>query len=244
MRRRHRRHGSASKADWGRRPTWIPLQPKVVRPLALLGHRTTTASKVRPRRDTTTSAVDPLMLTAGPHPHMKNRRRDPAIANDPHHRQVPPAMAAKAPRLAMPGRIPSGPLWAAGPSHHPVNGREKPRCSPAVTSVRRRIGTTWRAGYPLAMHRRPGPGTPRRPKRVRSAPAPLPRLLRRNAASRAHRSGPLPHPGRSSGAGSPPRRVRVVGRIQIRSAVANWCPPARFRHHADGAARYSWAVSG
>jgi hypothetical protein len=262
MRHRHRRRGSDSNPDWGHRRTWIPRRLKVVRPPALLVHRTTTVSKVHPPRDTKSSAGDPPMSSPRPHPHARNRRRGRAIATAPRHRQAPrPAMAAKAPLpvSARParsdpaaGRTPSVPRWVAGPVPRPVNGRGRPRRSRAVTSARHRYEITSRAGHPLAKHRRPGPATRLGQTRVRSARALLLRLLRRNAASRAHRTGaPLADPGRvsraagrSSAAPSLPLQARGLGRTQIRSAPASWCPPARFRRRAAGAAPCSSAVSG
>jgi hypothetical protein len=263
MRHRLRRHGSDSNPAWRRRPMWIPLQLKVVRRRALLVHRTTTVSRARPRRDTTRAAGDPLMVSGRPHLHVRNRRRSVSILNAPDRRRTArpshrPAMAGKVslPVSARPahparsaraaGRTPSVPRWGAGRARRPVSGRGRPRCSRAVTSASHRFEITWRAGYPLAKHRRPGPGTRRRPTRVRSARAPLLRLLRllrRNAASSAHRTGAPPEPGRvsraagqSSGAPSLPRQARGIGRTQIRSVAASWCPPARFRHRAAGAA--------
>jgi hypothetical protein len=250
IRHRHRRHGSDSSPDWGHRRTWIPRQHKVVRSGALPA---ITVSRARPRHATKRAAGDPPRLSGRPHPRARNRRRGPAIATAPRHRQAPrPAMAAKAPLpvSARParsapaaGKTASGARWVAGPAPRPVNGRGRTRCSRAVTSARHRYEITSRAGRPLAKHRRPGPGTPRRPTLVRSARAPLLRLLRRNAASRTHRTGALPDPGRvspaagqSSEAPSLPRQAPGIGSIQIRSAAASWCPPARFHHRADGAA--------
>jgi hypothetical protein len=260
MRHRHRHHRSGSSPGWGHRPTWIPLQLKVVRPPALLVRRTTTLPRVRPRRDTTRAAGGPLMVSGHPHLHVRNRRRSVPIRNAPDHRRTArpsdrqsmagkvsrpvsarPAHPARSARAA--GRTPSGPRWVPGPARRPVNGRGRPRCSPAVTSARHRFGITSRAGYLLAKHRRPGPGTLRRPTRIRSARAPPLRLLRRNAASSAHRTGALADPGRvsraagrNSGAQSLPWQALGLGRTQIRSAAASWCPPARFRHRAAGAA--------
>ena len=271
MRHRRRRRGSDSNPGWGHRLRRIPLQLKVVRPPALLDPRTTTVSRVRLRRDPTRVAGDPQKVSGHPHPPVRSRRDSAASPNGPPRRQVgttsrPPfrlAMTAKGlpVRIARAaGRRPSAPARRPGGSsmirRRPVNGQGRPRCSRAVTSARHRFETTSRAGYPRARHRRVGPGTRRRPIRVRSARAPLRRLLRRNAASSAPRAGARAEPGRasrvgvsrvagrSSGAPSLPRQARGAGRTQIRSAAVSWCPPARFRHRAAGAAPCSSAVSG
>lgn len=271
MPHRLRHRGSDSNPGWGHRPRWIPLQLKVVRPPPRLDPRTTTVWRVRHRRDPTRAAGDPLMVSGRPHPPVRSRRDSAASLNGPPRRQVGTtsgrpfrlAMTAKVHpvRIARAaGRRPSGPdRRPAGSSmirRRPVSGRGRPRCSRAVTSARHRFETTSRAGYPRARHRRVGPGTPRRPIRARSARAPLRRLLCRNAASNAQRTGARAEPGRvsragvsrvaghSSGAPSPPRRARGAGRTQIRSAAVSWCPPAGFRHRAAGAAPCSSAVSG
>jgi hypothetical protein len=244
MRHRHRRRGSDSNPDWGHRPTWIPLRRKVVRTEALPA---TTVSKARPRRDPTRAAAQLPVPSGRRHPRVRSRRPSATIPNDPHHRPAPLPVNARPARSARnapaAGRTPSGPRWVAGPARRPVNERGRPRCSRAVSSARHRCEITSRAGYLLAKHRRPGPATPRRPTRVRSGRAPLLRLLRRNAASSAQRTGALADPGRvsraggqSSGARSLPRQALGIGRTQIRSAAAIWCPPARFRRRAAGAA--------
>ena len=271
MRHRRRRRGSDSSPGWGHRLRWIPLQLKVVRPPPLLVLRTTMVSRVRLRRDPTRTGGDPLMVSGHPHPPVRSRRDSAASPNGPPRRRVgttwrPPfrlAMTAKGlpVRIARAaGRRPSDPgRRPAGSSmirRKPVSGRGRPRCSRAVTSGRHRFETTSRAGYPRARHRRVGPGTRRRPIRARSARAPHHRRLRRNAASSAPRVGARAEPGRASRAGvsraaghsnaapSLPRQARGAGRTQIRSAAVSWCPPARFRHRAAGAAPCSSAVSG
>jgi len=68
---------------------------------------------------------------------------------------------------------------------------------------RHRFGIPPTAGHPLAKHRRPAPGALGGRTRVRSGRRPAPA----NAASRVHRSGPLPRPG----PGEPSRRPEQRG---------------------------------
>jgi hypothetical protein len=212
------------------------------------------------RHETRRDAEDPLMLSGRPHRSLRNGRRSAAIPTAPRRRRAEitprrpprPAMVAKGRRPSSAvhrarsaraaGRRPSAGArrWVDSMIRRAVTVAGPPRCTRAATSARHRFGIPPRAGHPLAKHRRPGPGAPRRPTRVRSGRA---ALLRPNAASRARRSGPLPGPGRvsraagpSSGGRSMPRRARGIGRTQIRSAAASWCPPARCRPRAAGAA--------